>query len=223
MQTYADFLTAKQQLASRSGFPPTFTPSWLFDFQADLVDWAVRKGRAAIFADCGMGKTPIQLVWAQNVVEHANRPVLILAPLAASAQTVREADKFGIAAVRSLDGASCGAQILVTNYERLHLFSPADFAGVVCDESSILKNFEGATKAAVTEFQKEYLPDLNPTGETGASTRQKLNELCQGSTSSSQNLAFTLVTINQPQLVQTANLLKNYWQSVGVTVQINAV
>lgn len=150
---YCEFLEQKYHTAHRAGFAPVYVPEWLFDFQRDLVQWAVEKGRAAIFADCGLGKTPMQLVWGQNVVEHTNRPVLILAPLAASAQTIREAGKFGIPCERSLTGQSSGkAQIVVTNYERLHLFSSADFAGVVCDESSILKNFEGATKAAVTEF-----------------------------------------------------------------------
>lgn len=155
MTDYADFLDAKLHLSGLSGFAPTFVPPWLFPFQSELVEWATRKGRAAIFADCGMGKTPMQLVWAQNVVEHSNRPVLIVAPLACSAQTVREAEKFSIPAQRSTDGKHLGAaQIVVTNYERLHLFNHAEFAGVVCDESSILKNFDGATKAAVTEFAR---------------------------------------------------------------------
>lgn len=155
MTSYADFLDGKLHSASMTGFVPTVMPSWLFDFQVSLVDWATQKGRAAIFADCGMGKTPIQLVWAQNVVERTNRPVLIVAPLACSAQTVREAEKFSIACQRSRDGHHANqAQIVITNYERLHLFRADDFAGVVCDESSILKNFDGATRAAITEFMR---------------------------------------------------------------------
>src|SRR5438046_1143012 len=77
MSAYADFLQRKAQLAGLHGFAPTFQPSWLYDFQANLVEWATRKGRAAIFADCGMGKTPIQLAWAQNVVEQPNQSVLL--------------------------------------------------------------------------------------------------------------------------------------------------
>jgi len=155
MGDYAEFLQAKAQAGSLSGFAPTYVPDWLFDFQQVLVEWAVRKGRAAIFADCGMGKTPMQLVWAQNVVAHTNRPVLIMAPLAVSTQTVREAMKFGLECHRSLDGRTPAvASIVVTNYERLHLFNPTAFAGVVCDESSILKNFDGATKAAITDFAR---------------------------------------------------------------------
>jgi len=150
--SYSEFLASKAQLSGRHGFTPTFRPSWLYDFQSDLVEWATWKGRAAIFGDCGLGKTPMQLVWAQNVVAHTNRPVIILAPLACVAQTVREAAKFSIDAVRH--EAIGRATIVVSNYERLHHYDPADFAGIVCDESSILKNFDGATKAAVTEFAR---------------------------------------------------------------------
>jgi hypothetical protein len=150
---YQRFLATKLHLSDRFGFRPRSLPTWLFDFQTALVEWALEKGRAAIFADCGLGKTPIQLVWAQQVMERENQSVLILAPLATSAQTVREAEKFSIPARRCSDGHGRDtAEILVTNYERLHLFDPTRFIGVVCDESSILKNFDGATKAAVTEF-----------------------------------------------------------------------
>lgn len=153
--SYAQFLESKRQLGGRHGFEPLWMPEFLFDFQQSLVEWATRKGRAALFCDCGMGKTPMQLVWAQNVVMRTNRPVLIVAPLAASTQTVREAAKFGIACERSSTGQhSDDARIIVTNYERLHLFDASRYAGMVCDESSILKNFDGVTKAAVTEFMR---------------------------------------------------------------------
>jgi hypothetical protein len=153
MTDYAAFLARKRHATERAGFAPIVMPTWLFDFQRALVEWAVWKGRAAIFADCGLGKTPMQLVWAQNVIEHTNLPVLILAPLATSVQTLREAQKFNIAAERSSDGHHRGhARIVITNYERLHYFDPQQFAGVVCDESSVLKNFDGATRAALTEF-----------------------------------------------------------------------
>lgn len=152
-RSYASFIASKQQSARMYGVDPKWIPSWLFDFQQHLVEWAIQKGRCAIFADCGMGKTPIQLVWAQNIVEQQNRSVLIIAPLSAVAQTVREAAKFNIPCERSSNGHHSGrAIIVVTNYERLHLFTPGDFVGAVCDESSILKNFDGARKAIVTEF-----------------------------------------------------------------------
>ncbi|HWT12275.1 MAG TPA: hypothetical protein VN231_05950 [Allosphingosinicella sp.] len=154
MNAYRAFLERKAQLGGDHGFAPTFLPSFLFDFQAHLVDWSVRKGRAAEFADCGLGKTPMQLVWAQNVIAHENKPVLVLAPLSVSQQTVEEAEKFGIDAARCMDGRHRGARAIVTNYEKLHYFDPEDFAGIVCDESSIIKNFDGARKQAITEFMR---------------------------------------------------------------------
>jgi len=151
--SYAAFLEAKSQLDGMHGFDPPNLPGFLFDFQRDLVAWALRKGRAAIFADCGLGKTPMQLVWADCVARHMNKPVLILTPLAVTYQTVMEAEKFGINAKRS-DGQVSGP-IVVCNYDRLHHFNPDDFAGVVCDESSILKSFDGSTRQAITAFMRK--------------------------------------------------------------------
>lgn len=153
---YEKFLDAKTSIGGNHGFTPTFMPSMAFDFQKSLIEWATLKGRAAVFADCGMGKSLIQLAWSENVVRHTAKPVLILTPLAVGAQTVKEAEKFGIEAVRSLDGKfPAGARVVIANYERLHLFDPTDFAGTVCDESSILKNFDGVTKDRVTAFMRK--------------------------------------------------------------------
>ena len=151
---YAEFLDAKAQKGADSGFDPVFLPSFLFDFQREIVEWAVRKGRAAVFADCGLGKTPMGLVWASNVARKTGKPVLYLTPLAVASQTVREAMKFGIEAVQSREGASAG-HIVVTNYERLHHFKSADFGGVVCDESSILKSFAGQRRGEITAFMRK--------------------------------------------------------------------
>ena len=151
---YAAFLDRKAQDASRSGFAPVWIPDFLFGFQQHLCDWAIRKGKAAIFADCGMGKTPMQLVWAENVVRQTNKPVLILTPLAVAQQTIREAEKFGIECHRSHDGKVYPG-INVTNYERLHYFDPSDFAGAVCDESSAIKAFNGKRRAEVTHFLRK--------------------------------------------------------------------
>jgi len=153
VRDYETFLASKMQLGGEYGFSPTFEPDYLYDFQRELLEWATRKGRSAIFADCGLGKTPIQLVWAENVVRETNGRVLILTPLAVSNQTKREAEKFDIEASVSRDGV-LSTDITITNYERLHYFNPSDFVGVVCDESSILKNFSGATRAAITEFMR---------------------------------------------------------------------
>lgn len=154
MIDYQEFLDAKAQLGSMDGFDPVWMPDFLFDFQQALVEWAVRKGRAAIFADCGLGKTVQQLVWAENVVRKTNGRVLILTPLAVSHQTVAEAAKFGIEA-RRLNVGAPGMGISVTNYERLHHFDPNDFVGCVCDESSILKSFDGERRQQITEFMRK--------------------------------------------------------------------
>lgn len=152
-QTYQQFLARKQQYGSDGGFEPLWMPEFLFDFQRHLVEWNIRKGRSATFADCGLGKTPMQLVVAQNWLQKTNRAVLILTPLAVAPQTIGEAEKFGIEATISRDGKHRGG-IVVTNYERLHYFDPADFVGVIGDESSAIKNFDGKRKAAVTEFMR---------------------------------------------------------------------
>jgi hypothetical protein len=151
---YHQFLEAKSQRNTDAGFEPVWVPDFLFDFQKSMTEWSIRKGRAAVFADCGLGKTPLQLVWAENVVRHTNRPVLILTPLAVAAQTVREAQKFGIECRRSNDGKAHSG-INVTNYEKLHHFDPSDFSGVVCDESSAIKSFGGARQKTVTEFMRK--------------------------------------------------------------------
>lgn len=149
--SYTEFLNRKSQLDSRDGFEPVWMPDFLFPFQSHLVDWALRKGRAAIFADCGLGKTPMQIVWAENVVRKTNRNVLILTPLAVSQQLVMEGQKFGIEVGLSRDGKPKG-KITALNYERLHLADESDYAGLVCDESSIMKHWSGKTQAAVTRF-----------------------------------------------------------------------
>jgi hypothetical protein len=152
--TYADFLERRTQLGGDHGFDPTELPDFLFGFQHDLVQWATRKGRAAIFADCGLGKTPMELVWAELVHRHTGRPVLIATPLAVAYQTELEAAKFGIDAAISRDGRSA-APITITNYDRLHLFDRHDYGGVVCDESSAIKAFDGARRALVTDFMRK--------------------------------------------------------------------
>jgi len=151
---FAAFLERKAQAEGMHGFAPTYLHPALFDFQADLVDWSCKKGRAAIMADCGLGKTLMQLVWSQNVAEATNGNVLILAPLAVAGQIVRESEKFGIQAARSNDGRPAG-KITVTNYEKLDKFDAAEFVGCVCDESSILKNYAGARRGEITAFMRK--------------------------------------------------------------------
>jgi hypothetical protein len=151
---YNIFLETKSQLGTLSGFKPHKVPDSLFDFQKSLVEWSLMKGKAAIFADCGLGKTPMQLTWADNIVRKENRSVLVLTPLAVSAQTVREGDKFQIECRQSRDG-KLRKGIVVTNYEQLHHFDPNDFVGCVCDESSILKSYDGTRRGEITEFMRK--------------------------------------------------------------------
>lgn len=102
---YQQFLDTKLNYGQSEGIKDITLPDKLFDFQKAITKWALGKGRAAIFADCGLGKTPMQLVWAENIARHTNKPVLILTPLAVSAQTIREGEKFGIECKRSHNGA----------------------------------------------------------------------------------------------------------------------
>lgn len=153
--SYDEFLASKAQLADAAGFPPLWLPDSLFGFQWALAGWSIRMGRSEIAADCGMGKTYLELVFAENVVRHTNRPVLILTPLAVAHQTAREAEKFGIGASVSRDGRFApGARIVVTNYEKLHLFSSNDFIGCICDEAGCLKDYKAERTAAITEFMR---------------------------------------------------------------------
>lgn len=151
-QAYQDFIRRKSQVGSAHGFDPVWMPDFLKDFQRYLVEWAIRSGRGLLAADCGLGKTPCSLVWAENVVRHTNGRVLILTPLAVGIQFASEGEKFGIGVVRSVDGKVGGPGIYVTNYERLSKFNPDDFVGLVADEASILKHWSGATQKAVTRF-----------------------------------------------------------------------
>lgn len=154
MGKYEDFLSKKTHLDSYDGFDPIYMPDQLFDFQKALVTWGLLKGRGALFADTGLGKTLMQITWAENVVRKTNKPVLILTPLAVGTQTVREGEKFGIGCAISKTGTARPG-INIANYERLHLFNPNDFAGLVCDESGILKSFEGVRRQQITDFMRK--------------------------------------------------------------------
>lgn len=146
--TYAEFLQTKRPIASTYG--PTVAAGdihpLLFDFQRDLVRWSVRKGRAALFADTGLGKTLMQVEWARLIGERT----LIVAPLSVARQTVREAEKIGVTVTYTrgelLDGIS------ITNYEVIEHFDPANYGAVVLDESSILKALDGKTRRQLTEM-----------------------------------------------------------------------
>lgn len=146
---YREFIESKMKAHIHSGFDVNESDlnTNLFDFQKFIVNKALSSGKYAIFADCGLGKTLMQLEWANQVNKHTGKPVIILAPLAVSGQTIKEGEKFGIK-VRKYDSKS---PIQITNYEQLEKIDSTQFSGVVLDESSILKNFEGATKKLIID------------------------------------------------------------------------
>lgn len=148
--TYEEFVASKVRHITDAGFTPDALPSFLFPFQRDIVTRALKRGRYAIFAECGLGKTPMQLVWADEVRKHTGKPVLILAPLAVASQTEREGRKFGIEVVQTQDGTL--HPITVTNYEHIEKYNPHALGGIVLDESSIPKNYAGKLRKLITSF-----------------------------------------------------------------------
>lgn len=164
---YEDFLAGKQHIPPSCGFEvdkPAMNIH-MFEWQKDITRWALRKGRAALFEECGNGKTIQQLEFADQVAKREGMPVLIVAPLTVGAQTLREAQKFGYSAAicRTQDDVTPG--INITNYEMLQHFDGRSFAGVVLDESSILKNYTGKMRNQIIEMFKDtpYRPSCTAT------------------------------------------------------------
>jgi superfamily II DNA or RNA helicase len=152
MSAYQEFLSAKQFRFVSSGFDPELSQYPLFDYQHDIVRWSCARGKAAVFADTGMGKTIMQLAWADQVAKHTGNPVLILAPLAVSEQTIAEGQKFGIQVEKYRFADVFGPHIYVTNYEQLHNVKADQFDGIVLDESSILKGMQGKIRRQCTDM-----------------------------------------------------------------------
>lgn len=149
MIEYAEFIAGKFAVTSHDGIGAATVPSRMFPHQDALVRWALRKGRAAIFAQTGLGKTGMELVWAHNVAAHTGGRVLVLAPLAVAQQIVNESPSWGVeCAYRREDR---GDRITVTNYDMMHAFDPSAFSGVALDESSILKALDGRTRTALID------------------------------------------------------------------------
>jgi superfamily II DNA or RNA helicase len=151
MNDYAEFLATKSLAPVATGFDCEAVSESLYPFQRDLVRWALRIGRAAIFADTGLGKSRMQLEWAKHVAAHTGGRVLILAPLAVAAQTVREGNEIGVKVKLCRDGDEVEDGISITNYDRLHRFETSQFHGVVLDESSIIKHHEAKTLGLLIE------------------------------------------------------------------------
>lgn len=155
MIDYVTFLEKKQHSLGNYGIEPSFIPDSMFDYQKYVSEYVIKKGRCAIFLDTGLGKTIIELVTAVNYIRHTNKPVLIITPLAVAFQFIREADKFQIDDIEYSKDGRFTKKIVVCNYERLDKFNHDDFDCVILDESSILKNFDGAIKSQVTSFLKK--------------------------------------------------------------------
>ena len=152
---YKNFLENKKHSIGNFGFDANYIPDIAFDFQKYIIEKAILKGRTAIFADTGLGKTLIQLSIAKNIINHTNKKVLILTPLAVAFQFILEAEKLGIDDIEYSKDGKHTKKIVICNYERLHYFNENDFVGVILDESSILKNFDGKIKWAITSFVKK--------------------------------------------------------------------
>lgn len=152
---YLKFIESKKHLLGEFGFEPNYYPDCAFDFQKAIIERAIKKGRIAIFADTGLGKTLIQLSIAKNIVNHTNKKVLILTPLAVGFQFILEAEKLGIEDCYQTIKGEIKGKIIICNYERLHYLDSKNFEAVILDESSILKNFDGKIKNHITSFVKK--------------------------------------------------------------------
>ena len=154
-QSYLSFLENKKHSSVNYGITPKFMIDSMFDFQKYIAEYAIKKGRCAIFLDTGLGKTIIELVIARNYNIETNKPVLIITPLAVAFQFIKEAEKFGIDDIEYSKNGQYKSKIVICNYERLKHFEPNDFDCVILDESSILKNFDGAIKQELTIFLRK--------------------------------------------------------------------
>jgi len=141
---YQSFIESKKHSSQNFGIEPNYLPDRMFDYQKYVSEYAIKKGRCAVFLDTGLGKTIIELTIAKNYIHNTNKPVLIITPLAVAFQFIKEATKFGIDDIEYCKDGKYKSKIVVCNYERLHYFTSTDFDCVILDESSILKNFEGA-------------------------------------------------------------------------------
>ena len=155
MSDYREFLEKKKQFNVVAGFDVGDIDYGLFDFQQAIVKWACKRGRAGIFADTGLGKTAMQLAWADQVMRETGGRILILAPLCVAQQAVAEGSRIGVDVEYARKGDDVKGRIVITNYEMMDHFNPADFIGVVLDESSILKSLTGKIRTSLIEnFQK---------------------------------------------------------------------
>lgn len=178
---YEQYLQDKFPVTPPAGFEPGPLPEKLFHYQHDMVQWACRRGRAALFADTGLGKSFCQLSWADQVVKHTGRHVLVLCPLAVAAQTIEEGRKLGVTATRIREAADVPSEpgVVVCNYDMLHALDTSIFAGVVLDESSCIKSFSGITKRQIFEAFKGTQYKLCCTATPAPNDHMELGQHCE--------------------------------------------
>ena len=177
---YETFLQQKAQMDPPTGLVDLpELPDALFPFQRDIVKWALRRGRAAVFAQTGLGKSLMELSWANAIHEATGMDVLILTPLSVAAQMVREAHKFGLTAKQCADQSEVDPGVTVTNYQKLHHFDLSHFIGIVLDESSILKSFTGKTRTMLIDQCKDIPFRLAATATPAPNDFMELGNHCE--------------------------------------------
>lgn len=181
-KTYEEFLESKKMVAQSCGFekPKDQMNKNLFVWQKDVVSWALKKGRAALFEDCGLGKAIQSLEWSTSVVEHTGKPVLYVCPLSVAEQTKREAEKFGYENVKVVrDQKQIINGVNITNYEMLSHFEATAYSGVVLDESSILKSFTGKIRTEIIEMFQRTPYKLSCTATPAPNDFMELGNQCE--------------------------------------------
>lgn len=219
-QSYSDFLQTKRPKSQFTGISkiPALNPL-LKDFQADVVEFSLRAGGCANFSDTGLGKTFMQLEWANVVNKHTNKPSLILTPLAVSAQTQREATKFGIEAkcVRNDDEIINGINII--NYESMHKLDLSKFGSVVLDESSILKSFTGITTRKLINSFADFQWKMAATATPAPNDHMELGQHCEFlSKMGSSEMLMRWFIADQSQMGRyrlKGHAVKSYWEWVA--------
>ena len=221
---YQDFLKSKVKKYIPSGFDITedFVKAeypFLFDWQQYIMPWLIKKGRAALFLDTGLGKTIIQLVWADIICKHTGGKVLILAPLAVSAQTAKEGERFGISVTPCRSSEDVRDGINITNYEMLEHFNADDFIGVVLDESSILKSYMGATKLAIVSKFANTPYKLNCTATPSPNNQMEILNQAEHLGVMKRSVALSIWFVhnsaNTAEYRLKAHAVKSFWEWVS--------
>ncbi len=215
---YTEFINNKRAARKLQGFKPVFLPSSMFDFQAVLAEWIIRIGKGAIFASCGLGKSLLELVYAENVHRHTNKNVLLLTPLAVAQQMVREGEKFGIEVHKTRNGKVYKG-INVTNYQQLHHYSASDFICIIGDELSVIKNADGVTRKMVTEYMNQVPYNMGATATPAPNDFMELGTIAEALGAMGRNQMLGMFFTNDGETTQAWRLKghakRRFWQWVS--------